>query len=121
MGSRTGARSSSEERLLEGESTQIWRPWGNTQRVIPYAALSRRAPTEVQKLLTLTLALFFGLLCTSVELFVAETTLLRSTPVISVVKVFAWYVLWATRTTKYRTGTCTVNGNPSADQNRDVL
>ncbi len=80
----------------------------------------REYPTEIQKLLTLTLALFFGLLATSFDMFISTDTLLRSAVVISAVKVAALYVLWTTHTTKYRTGTRTVDGNPGADQNRDV-
>lgn len=78
-------------------------------------------PTEVRLLLAKTLALFFGLLVVSAEIAAGEDAIpFRSVVVISCVKVFALVTLWLTRTTKYRTGTRTFDGNPGADQNRDV-
>lgn len=77
-------------------------------------------PIEVRKILLMTCAVFFGLLATSAELFVREGRLLVAALIISTVKVSAIYVLATTRTTKYRTGTRTFDGDPGQDQDEDV-
>ena len=76
-------------------------------------------PTEVLQLLYLAAALFFALLTTSIGIFVAGGFAFNA-GVITIVKVFALYVLWQTRSTKYRTGTRQSDGNPAADENLDI-
>jgi hypothetical protein len=77
-------------------------------------------PTEVLQMLYLAIALFFGLLSTSVVIFFDHEGPAFNAAVIAIVKVFALFVLWRTRTTKYRTGTRQADGNPQADQNLDI-
>lgn len=77
-------------------------------------------PTEVLLLLYMTIALFAGLLATSVDQYVLNEGSIVNAVVITSVKLFAIVVLIATRTTKYRTGTRQDDGNPGADQNEDV-
>lgn len=80
---------------------------------------SHEYPREVLMLLYLAIALFFGLLTTSVTVFLAGGVTVHAL-IISVVKVYALWVLWKTRTTKYRTGTRQKDGNPGAKQNEDI-
>ena len=77
-------------------------------------------PDEVRLLLVMTVALFFGLLAVSVQLVTFDEAPIHAAAVISIVQVFCLFVLWRTRSTKYRTGTRTANGNLGADQNQDV-
>lgn len=77
-------------------------------------------PGEVMLLLRLTLALFFGLLFVSLEMVLRTDVPLASAVIVSCVKVYALFVLALTRTTKYRTGTRTFDGNRGANPNRDV-
>lgn len=76
-------------------------------------------PDEVLLLLYATIALFFGLLTSSVAIYVAGGTV-WNTGIIGATKVFVLYVLWTTRTTKYRTGTRQKDGNPGAQQNKNI-
>jgi Ca2+/Na+ antiporter len=76
-------------------------------------------PNEILLLLYATLALFFGLIASSVGIFIEGGTAFN-TVAITLVKLFVLYVLWVTRSTKYRTGTRQSDGNPNADQNRDI-
>lgn len=77
-------------------------------------------PQEVRKLLALTLALFFGLLATSVEMFALENQLTRSVVIIFLVKVTALYVLWATHSTLYRTGARRPDSGDGVNPDKDI-
>lgn len=80
----------------------------------------REYPWEVLMLLRLSLALFLCLLLVSVVLLLNVRAPIGITFVISATKLFAIYAVWKTRTTKFRTGTRTANGNRGDDPNEDV-
>lgn len=77
-------------------------------------------PREVLMILYLSIVLFFGLLSTSIVSFFDAEASEYNAGIITIVKVYALFVLWKTFTTKFRTGTRQADGNPNADQNKDI-
>lgn len=98
--------------ILIGMTGFIWMLWRTTRRRDEY-------PTEILYLLYAAIALFFGLLTTSINIFLSGGDAFNIV-IIFMVKVYVLFVLWRTRGTKYRTGTRQTDGNPGADQNKDV-
>lgn len=76
-------------------------------------------PTEVFLLLLLTLALFFGLLVTSLEMFSRDFESYSSVAITGV-KVFALFVLIRHRNTLFRTGARTEGNGDSTRPDRDI-
>jgi nitrate reductase gamma subunit len=80
---------------------------------------TKEYPSEIALLLLLALTLFFGLLTTSIEQYARDDSS-YSAIAISLVKVFALYVLWKTETSLYRTGTRKGNESDNHHPNEDI-
>lgn len=77
-------------------------------------------PPEVLNLLYLAMALFFGLLVTSMEMFYRNDTSYTALA-ITLVKVYALYVLWRHRATLFRTGQRTKTASDSRRVDKDIF
>lgn len=92
----------------------IWLLFRTTSRWSEY-------PREIQLLLVTTLGFIFALLETSAEQLFLDLGGSVNPYIIMAVKMYLLFVLFDTRTTKYRTGTRQDDGNPDENANHNVL